>query len=192
MNNITVFCASSPKVSSHYFDAAREVASQLIEAGYGIIYGGGGVGLMGALADEALRLGGAVTGIIPRFMVEVEWAHKGVPNMIYVETMHERKALMVKKSHGVLALPGGTGTLEELFEVLSLKKLGQYPYPIILLNTGGFYNPLLDMMQKMIDEKFMRDCHHEMWSVVDHPSQIVSAIQQARLWGADAIQFAAV
>ncbi len=192
MKNIVVFCASSPKVPSLYFEAAREASSLLVREGYGIVYGGGETGLMGAVADETLRLGGAITGVIPRFMVEVEWAHKGVAEMIQVDTMHERKALMVEKSQGVLALPGGTGTLEELFEVLSLKKLGQYPYPVVLLNVGGFFDPLIEMMQKMIDEQFMRDCHKQMWSVVTHPDQIVPAIKEAPLWGKEVIQFAAV
>lgn len=192
MKHITVFCASSPKVPAHYLEAARDVATHLVSAGYGIIYGGGETGLMGALADETLRLKGEITGIIPRFMVEVEWAHPGVEQMVLVETMHERKAMMTARSQGVLALPGGTGTLEELFEVLSLKKLGQYPHPVVLLNTNGFFNSLIDLLQKMIDEKFMRACHGEMWSVAEHPHQIVPAINQARLWDADAIKFAAV
>ncbi len=192
MKNIVVFCASSPKVPSPYFKAAREASFHLVNEGYGIVYGGGATGLMGAVADEALKLGGSITGVIPRFMVEVEWAHKEVAEMIQVDTMHERKALMVEKSQGVLALPGGTGTLEELFEVLSLKKLGQYAFPVVLLNTDGFFDPLIEMMERMVDEQFMRECHREMWSVVAHPEQIVPAIREARLWGADAIRYAAV
>ncbi|MFW6203270.1 MAG: TIGR00730 family Rossman fold protein [Marinilabilia sp.] len=192
MEYIAVFCASSAKVPEVYFDMARRVAATLVRAGYGIIYGGGGVGLMGALADEALSHKGEITGIIPRFMVEVEWQHKDVEDMIHVESMHQRKELMVRKSSGVLALPGGIGTLEELFEVMSLKKLGQYPHPIVVLNGNGYYDGLLQMTRKMVEEKFMRPVHSQLWSMVDAPEQIVSAIKEAPDWGPDSINFAAL
>lgn len=192
MKYIAVFCASSPKVPDVYFDVARRVAAALVEAGYGIIYGGGGVGLMGALADEVLRKKGEITGIIPRFMVDVEWQHKDVEDMIHVESMHKRKELMVQNSSGVLALPGGIGTLEELFEVMSLKKLGQYPHPIVVLNTVGYYDGLLSLTNKMVEEKFMRPVHSELWSMVNTPEQVVPAIREAPEWGADSINFAAL
>ncbi len=192
MNKIAVFCASSPKVPKIYFDAAREVSAALVKARYGIIYGGGAVGLMGAVADEALKHKGVITGIIPRFMVDVEWEHKDVEDMIHVETMHKRKELMVQRSDGILALPGGTGTLEELFEVMSLKKLGQYPHPIVVLNTNGYYNGLLQLTRKMVEEKFMRPVHNEMWSIVDHPEEVVPAFENAVLWDENAIRFAGV
>lgn len=192
MKNIAVFCASSPKVPEVYFEAARKVSAALVNAGYGIVYGGGAIGLMGALADETLRYNGQITGIIPRFMVDVEWAHKDVEDMIHVETMHKRKELMVQKSSGILALPGGTGTLEELFEVMSMKKLGQYPHPIIVLNTNGYYDGLLQLTHKMVQEKFMRPIHNEMWSIVNTPEQVVPAIQNAKPWDEDSIRFAAL
>lgn len=192
MKYIAVFCASSAKVADVYFDVARRVAANLVEAGYGIIYGGGGVGLMGTLADEVLRQKGEITGIIPRFMVDVEWQHKDVEDMIHVESMHQRKELMVRKSSGILALPGGIGTLEELFEVMSLKKLGQYPHPIVVLNTNGYYDGLLKMTQKMIEEKFMRPIHSELWRMVDVPEQVVPAIKETPEWGADSINFASM
>lgn len=192
MKSIAVFCASSPQVPEIYFEAAREVSFALVEAGYGIIYGGGAIGLMGALADEALKHKGQITGIIPRFMVDVEWEHKDVEDMIHVETMHKRKELMVQRSSGILALPGGTGTLEELFEVMSLKKLGQYPHPIVVLNTGGFYDGLMELTRKMVDEKFMRPVHNEMWTVVERPEEVVPAIRNGKPWDSDAIRFAAL
>jgi uncharacterized protein (TIGR00730 family) len=192
MKNITVFCAASPKVPEIYFDAARKVSAALISAGFGIIYGGGAVGLMGAVANEALKHNGQITGVIPRFMVEVEWEHKDVEDMIHVETMHKRKELMVRRSSGVVVLPGGTGTLEELFEVMSLKKLGQYPHPIVVLNTGGYYDGLLQLTNKMVQEKFMRPIHNEMWTIVDNPAEVVAAIENAKLWDEDPIKFAAV
>ena len=192
MKSIAVFCASSEKVPAEYFEAARQAAAHLVDAGYGIIYGGGGAGLMGALADEVLRHKGEITGIIPRFMVDVEWQHKDVEDMIHVDSMQQRKELMVRRSSGILALPGGIGTLEELFEVMSLKKLGQYPHPIVVLNTGGYYDGLLALTRKMVEEKFMRPVHSELWSMVDTPEQVVPAIREAPEWGADSINFAAL
>ncbi|MFO8001817.1 MAG: TIGR00730 family Rossman fold protein [Marinilabilia sp.] len=192
MKDIAVFCASSARVPEVYFDAARKVATALVSAGYGIVYGGGAVGLMGVLADEALHRGGRVTGIIPRFMVDVEWAHKDVEDMVHVDSMHQRKELMVRKSSGIIALPGGIGTLEELFEVMSLKKLGQYPHPIVVLNINGYYDGLLQMARKMVEEKFMRPIHSELWTMVDKPDQVIPALQETRLWGPDSIKFASV
>lgn len=192
MKKIAVFCASSPKVPEVYFDAARDVSAALVKAGYGIIYGGGALGLMGAFADEALKNNGVITGIIPRFMVDVEWEHKDVEDMIHVETMHKRKELMVQGSAGILALPGGTGTLEELFEVMSLKKLGQYRHPIVVLNTNGYYDGLLQQTRKMVEEKFMRPIHNEMWSIVDRPEEVVAALENTKLWDENAIGFASV
>ncbi len=192
MKSIAVFCASSPQVPQVYFDAARKVSRFLVEAGYGIVYGGGAVGLMGALADEALKHNGQITGIIPRFMVDVEWEHKLVEDMIHVGTMSKRKELMVQKSSAILALPGGTGTLEELFEVMSLKKLGQYPHPIVVLNTDGFYDGLLQLTNRMVEEKFMRPVHNKMWAIVNEPEEVIPAIERAHPWDAGSIGFAAL
>jgi uncharacterized protein (TIGR00730 family) len=122
----------------------------------------------------------------------VEWEHKDVEDMIHVETMHKRKELMVQGSSGILALPGGTGTLEELFEVMSLKKLGQYPHPIVVLNTNGYYDGMLQQTQKMVEEQFMRPIHNEMWTIVERPEDVVAAIERARPWDEDAIRFAGV
>lgn len=124
MQNITIYCASSPAVPQKYFDAAAAATRILVEAGYGILYGGGATGLMGCVADTVLACGGHIKGIIPRFMIDVEWEHKGVKDMVHVSTMHARKELLIKDTSAVLALPGGNGTLEELYEVLSLKKTG--------------------------------------------------------------------
>jgi len=192
MKHVCVFCASSSKVSDIYTNEAQKLAKSLVANDYGIVYGGGAVGLMGAIADSALADGGEVKGIIPRFMVEVEWEHPGVRDMIHVDTMAQRKALLIEQVDAVVALPGGTGTLEELFEVVSLKKLGLFHQPIILVNTRGFFNPLLEMMDKMVKEKFMREAHLQLWQVVDKADEVVTAIQQAPKWDKEAIRFAAV
>ncbi|WP_439183117.1 TIGR00730 family Rossman fold protein [Carboxylicivirga taeanensis] len=192
MKNVTVFCASSPKVKPEYLEEAAKLAEELVKADYRIVYGGGEVGLMGVLATRALELQGQVRGIIPHFMVEVEWEHKGVTDMIHVNDMAERKKLLVKDSHAIVVLAGGIGTLEELFEVLSLKKLGQIVQPIIIVNTAGFFDPLLQMLDKLVDEQFMRAEHKQLWHVVASASEVCGALEQLPRWSANAIEFAAV
>jgi len=189
---VTIYCASSPKVPKIYFDSAEELTRLLVEAGYGIRYGGGAKGLMGIVADTALEFGGKITGIIPRFMIDVEWEHKGVTEMIHVKTMHQRKELLIDGTQAVIALPGGIGTLEELFEVMSWKKLGQFPHPIILLNTNNYYDPLIEMSKRMVDESFMRSEHNHLWKVVSEPSEVVPAILATNPWGPQVINFASV
>ncbi|MCG8582205.1 MAG: TIGR00730 family Rossman fold protein [Bacteroidales bacterium] len=192
MKNVTVFCASSPKVDQIYMDEAALLAEELVKANYGIVYGGGAVGLMGSLANRALELNGRVKGIIPHFMVEVEWEHKGVTDMMHVEDMAERKKLLINESDAIVVLPGSIGTYEELFEVLSLKKLGQVRHPVIIVNTRGYFTPLVQALEKMIDEDFMREEHRALWYVVKSSKEVCSAIEKVPEWSADAIKFAAV
>lgn len=189
---VCVFCASSAKISKKYFDQTELVAQELVNAGSSIVYGGGSVGLMGCLADKALSLGGEVIGILPRFMDKVEWGHKGLSKMVLVKDMRERKKLLINNVDAVIALPGGCGTLEELMEVYTLKRLGKFTKPIIVLNTDGFYNHLEMLIEKMIDENFMRPEHRQIWQLVNSPSDIVPAIKSAPLWDESAIKFAAV
>ncbi len=192
MKDICVFCASSAKVDQSYLDEASLLGQVLVENGYALKYGGGAVGSMGAVANRVLEMNGKVTGVIPHFMVQVEWEHKGVENMIHVNTMAERKELLVKDVEAVIVLPGGTGTLEELFEVLSLKKLGQFTQPVILVNTKGYFDPLIDMLQSMINERFMREEHNQLWYVVKSVTEIPQAIKNIPQWDKNAIRFAAV
>lgn len=147
---------------------------------------------MAALADGALDAGGEVIGVIPRFMIEVEWQHPGVANMEIVEDMRERKHRLLTGSDAVVALPGGCGTLEELFEALTLKRLALYAKPIILLNTLGFYTPLQHFMQQVIDAQFMNLEHGRMWTLVDQPADVLPAIHSAPQWDDDARRLAAV
>ncbi|MDD4385849.1 MAG: TIGR00730 family Rossman fold protein [Bacteroidales bacterium] len=189
---VCVFCASSAKISKKYFDQTELVAQELVNADSSIVYGGGSVGLMGCLADKALSLGGEVIGILPRFMDKVEWGHKGLSKMVLVKDMRERKKLLINNVDAVIALPGGCGTLEELMEVYTLKRLGKFTKPIIVLNTDGFYNHLEMLIEKMIDENFMRPEHRQIWQLVNSPSDIVPAIKSAPLWDESAIKFAAV
>ena len=174
--SVCIYCASSTKTKPVYIDAAQQLAHLLVDNGYGIRYGGGSVGLMGAIADTVLNKGGKITGVIPRFMVEVEWQHHHVADMLIVETMAERKQLLIQGVDAIIALPGSTGTLEELVEVLSLKKLKQINIPIVIVNTNGFFTPLINMLQQMVDEEFMHHSNLLLYSVVDDPSQIFEAI----------------
>lgn len=189
---VCVFCASSRKADDSYVAAATTLAKLLVKHGYTIKYGGGEVGLMGVLADTAIEHQGHVIGIIPKFMVEVEWQHKGVEQMVLVDTMAERKKLLVEDTDAVIALPGSTGTLEELVEVMSMKKLGGYTKPIIIVNTNGFYNHLIALLERMASEQFMRHEHLSIYTVVDTPEQAIDAIEEIPHWTADAISFAAV
>ena len=189
---ICVYAASSRHCAQAYLDAARELGASLAREKCSVVYGGGGVGLMGALADGALAEGGEVIGIIPRFMTEVEWQHPGVANLEIVEDMRERKHRLLTGSDGVIALPGGCGTLEELFEAITLKRLGLYFNPIVLVNLRNFYAPLQAFMQQVIAERFMNEAHAEMWSLVDGVADALPRIRETPRWREDAREFAAV
>lgn len=187
---ICVYCASSARVADVYFDATERLARALVAADVDVVYGGGAIGLMGRLADTIVDLGGRIKGIMPRFMNEVEWAHRRVSDFELTETMHERKAKFLDGVDGLVALPGGTGTLEELLEAITLKRLGQLTCPIIIVNTAGFYDPLRQMLERCVHEQFMHQRDLMLWTFVDEPEQVLPAILSAPSWGADAIKFA--
>jgi uncharacterized protein (TIGR00730 family) len=189
---ICVYAASSAHCAPQYHDAARTLGRLLAQAHCTVVYGGGGIGLMGAVADGALEAGGHVIGIIPRFMTEVEWQHPGIANLEVVEDMRERKHRLLTGSDAVVALPGGCGTLEELFEAITLKRLGIYFNPIVLVNTDGFYDGLQSFLLKTIDEKMMNREHADMWSLVDSPDDVLARIRATPRWREDARQMASV
>lgn len=164
----------------------------LAAAGVGIVYGGGAVGSMGALADGALGRGGRVVGILPRFMADLEWGHTGLTDLQLVEDMRTRKHLMLAASQAAIALPGGSGTLEELLEAITLKRLGLYLNPIVLVNTRAFFDPLIQMLARAVDEHFMDPRHLQMWQVVATPDEIPAALATAPAWSAQARSFAAI
>jgi uncharacterized protein (TIGR00730 family) len=145
---------------------------------------------MGALADGALSEGGRVIGVIPQFMDELEWAHRGLSELILVRDMHERKRLMIAEVDAVVALPGGCGTLEELFEAIAWKRLGLYGGPIVIVNTRGYYNPCLALLESAVRERFMDERHRALWSVVAEPEEVLEAIRNAPPWPADNRAFA--
>jgi uncharacterized protein (TIGR00730 family) len=189
---ICVYCASSEACDDDYKSAAFELGVRLAQARCTVVYGGGAVGLMGALADGALSAGGEVVGIIPRFMTDVEWQHRGVANLEIVEDMRERKHRLLTNSDAVVALPGGCGTLEELFEAITLKRLGLYFNPILLLDTRGFYAPLQRFLEQVIEQRFMNAEHAAMWSLVATPADVLPAIRATPRWRDDARDIAVV
>ncbi len=190
--SVCVYCASSRSAHPEYRDAAYRLGETLADRGHGIVYGGGAVGSMGALADGALSRGGRVVGILPRFMAELEWGHKGLSELELVEDMRTRKHRMLMRSHAAVALPGGSGTLEELLEAISLKRLGLYLHPIVLVNTRSFFDPLTDLLARAVEERFMDARHLDMWRVVERPEDVPEAIERSPRWSQDARGFAAV
>ncbi len=147
---------------------------------------------MGALADAALAEGGRVIGVLPRFMDDLEWGHQRLTELILVNDLHERKRLMIQEVDAVIALAGGCGTWEELFEAMSWKRLGLYTGPIVIVNTCGFYDPMLSMLERSIEGHFMDERHRTMWSVVEEPEQVLEAIRSAPPWKREFRSFAAL
>ena len=157
-----------------------------------LINGAGSIGLMRSIADAVLKNGGEVTGVIPHFMVEQNWHHTGLTELIEVTSMHERKQKMANLSDGIIALPGGCGTLEELLEIITWKQLGLYLNPIIILNINGFFDPLLQMLERAIEENFMRQQHGDIWKVAQTPEEAVELLQTTPVWDASIRRFAAI
>jgi uncharacterized protein (TIGR00730 family) len=187
-----VYCASSNKVHPKYIESATETANELASKGIEVVYGGGSSGLMGRLADRMLELNGRIIGVIPEFMKKVEWDHPHATEMHVVPDMHTRKRMMLENIDLIIALPGGCGTFEELLEAITWKRLGLVTAPIVIVNTDGYYEPLIQMLGKSVEENFMRPEHAGMWSVVRTPSEIWDALKASPQWGRNAIDFAAV
>ncbi len=187
---VTVYCASSSQAPAAYGEAAYRLGGLLSRAGYTVVYGGGGSGSMGRLADGALDAGGHVVGIMPHFMRELEWAHPRVTEFVWTKDMAERKQRMLSVASAVVALPGGSGTFEELLEAITLKRLGSYLGPIVLLNQDRFYEPLQSMFARCVDERFMDVRHLDMWRMVDEVEAVVPAIEASPRWSAESRAFA--
>jgi uncharacterized protein (TIGR00730 family) len=192
IKNVCVYSASSTKIAPVYFAVAEELGQLLALRGINLINGAGSIGLMAATSNACLEAGGTVTGVIPHFMVEENWHHKGLTQLIETETMHERKQTMAELSDGVIALPGGCGTMEELLEIITWKQLGIYLNPIIILNIDGFYNPLLEMLQRAIDGNFMRPEHQNIWQVATSAQQAIELLYTSPIWNKDVRKFAAI
>jgi uncharacterized protein (TIGR00730 family) len=160
--SLCVFCGSSPGIDPVYTEAAKQAGAELARRGIALVYGGGKVGLMGLLADTVLAAGGHVTGVIPEALIAKEVGHHGLPDLRVVKTMHERKALMAELSDGFVALPGGFGTFDEFFEIVTWAQLGLHSKPCGLLNVNGFYGPLLGLVNHAINERFIKPTQRDL------------------------------
>ncbi|MEM9176070.1 MAG: TIGR00730 family Rossman fold protein [Myxococcota bacterium] len=187
---ILVFCASSTACEPHFHDAASTLGREIARAGHTLVYGGGAVGSMGAVADAALDAGGHVVGIIPRFMRELEWAHRGIQELELVDDMQTRKRLMLETADAIVTLPGGSGTFEELFDAITSKRLGLFAHPIVIFNQNGFYEPLFRLLESSVAERFMHEQHLDIWQAVERVEEILPAIETAEPWPENAVEFA--
>lgn len=187
---VTVYCASSSAAHPEFAQAAHDLGTLLAREGATTVYGGGAIGSMGRLADGALAADGRVVGILPRFMGDLEWAHPRLSEVIWTETMAERKQRLAAEGDAMVTLPGGTGTLEELLEVLTLKRLGLFLKPVVIVNQRGFYDPLIRLLDDCVSESFMHPRHREMWTVVDRVEQVIPAIRSSPTWTSEARDFA--
>lgn len=179
MKTIAVYCGSSPGAKPLYAECARALGRALVEHNIGLVYGGGKVGLMGVIADEVLRLGGEATGVIPRALLAREIGHDGLTRQFVVKDMHERKAMMADLSDGFIAMPGGMGTLEELFEMLTWSQLDIHDKPIGLLNVNGFYDGLLGFVRHQQQEGFVRAQHADLMMLEADPDALIQRLRAA-------------
>jgi uncharacterized protein (TIGR00730 family) len=177
MQSIVVYCGANPGNNSIYSEAAYQVGAELAKRKIRLIYGGGNMGLMGRAADGAMDNGGNATGIIPNFLAKLEVAHKTLTELHFVETMHERKAKMVAMSDGVIALPGGYGTLDELFEILTWSQLKTFNGPIGLLNINGLYDFLIAHLDKLVMEGFLTVANRNILQVADNPADLLEKME---------------
>jgi uncharacterized protein (TIGR00730 family) len=182
---IGVFASSSSRIDNEYALAAAELGRLFAASGINVVYGGGGIGLMGVIADAMLERGGVITGVIPSFMKDEGWDHAGVSDMIITHDMGERKKKIFSLSNGIVALPGGIGTLEELTEAITLKQLGLFSGPIVMLNTLDFYKPLIEFLEHMVTGHFLRFEHKGMWEVASTPGEVMSCLSKTGDWNTD-------
>lgn len=174
MKSICVYCGASSGVAQIYVDAARTLAAEMVASGIALVYGGGNVGLMGTIADEVMRLSGEVTGVIPQALMEKEVGHRDITHLHVVDDMHQRKAMMAQLSDGFIAMPGGMGTLEELFEVLTWSQLGLHDKPIGLLNVNGFYDGLIGFTGHLVSEGFLKPAHAALLMAEPEPAALLA------------------
>jgi uncharacterized protein (TIGR00730 family) len=179
---ICVFASSSSRIDNEYAIAASYLGRLLAEASLEVVYGGGGIGLMGKLADAVIENNGKITGVIPSFMLDEGWDHKSVNEMVITTDMGERKRKMFELADAIVALPGGVGTLEELTEAMTLKQLGLYKGPIIILNTLDFYKSFIDFMDHMVAGHFLRYEHKGMWEVAETVEDVMRLLAKKDGW----------
>ena len=192
IHSIAVYCASSNKLRPTFVEAAERLGFLIAAAGMRVIYGDGGIGLMAAVARGALNNKGEVIGVIPQFMVDQGWNNPNSTQTIVTQTMHERKATICDMCDAMVALPGGIGTFEELLECLTWKQLGLHSNPVVILNTGGYYDNLLACIYLMIEEQMMRPIHRDMFVVVNEPEEVLPAVMNAMDWDPNTRRLAAI
>lgn len=188
---ICVYCASSTKVNQRYYDAAVELGELIAQKGMRLVNGAGTMGLMRACADAVLNSGGEAVGVIPQFMVDRNWHYEEMTDLIITKDIHERKRKLANMADALIALPGGCGTFEELLEVITWKQLGIINKPIVILNTDGYYTPLIEMLEKAAREHFMREEHLRLWTVASTPEEALEQVENAPAWDADTAKFMA-
>lgn len=177
LKRICVFCGSNPGNDPAYLDAAQALGAAIVTRGYELVYGGAEVGLMGAVADAALEAGGRVVGVMPKALIDKEIGHKNLSEQHIVSSMHERKALMADLSDGFIALPGGVGTLEEIFEIWTWAQLGHHDKPLAFMNVLGFYDPLCTFLDHQSSEGFVRKGHRDMAIFSKDAEEILQAFE---------------
>jgi uncharacterized protein (TIGR00730 family) len=178
MKSIVVYCGSSPGTNPIYKEVAQELGEKMASHSIRLIYGGGNLGLMGAVADSVILNGGQVTGVIPNFLAALEVAHQTLTELHFVETMHERKFKMVQFAKGVIALPGGYGTMDELFEILAWRQLKLYEGPIAVLNTNGFYDLMLQQLDRMVEDGFLKAENRALLIVAETVDEVLEKIEE--------------
>jgi uncharacterized protein (TIGR00730 family) len=189
---VCIFASSSSRIKNEFAHAASELGMLLARAGTEVVYGGGGIGLMGILADKIIENNGTITGVIPSFMKDQGWGHTDVNEMIITDDMAERKKQMFAMADAVVALPGGVGTLEELTEAITLKQLGLFRGPIIILNTLDFYKSLIDFFEHMVSENFLRHEHKAIWEIATTPLEVMTLLAKKDNWMFDPIKIAKI
>ena len=189
---VTVYAASSGQAALAFVEAATRLGQLLAARGHTLINGAGRTGLMAASAEGCMQAGGEAIGIIPQFMIDQQWEHKGMTRLIVTPDMHRRKEQMAQLSDACVALPGGVGTLEELLEIITWKQLGLYLKPIVILNTNGYYDALLAQLDRALSEQFMRPMHSKIWQVATTPEEAVRLCEETPLWDSNIRTFAAL
>jgi uncharacterized protein (TIGR00730 family) len=179
---VCVFASSSSRIDNRYRLAAAELGSLFARSKMNVIFGGGGIGLMGVLADAVIENGGSITGVIPSFMNDEGWGHPNVDDMIVTSDMGDRKKNMFARADAVVALPGGIGTLEELTEAITLKQLGLFKGPVIILNTLNFYKSFIDFLEHMVTGNFLRTEHKGIWKIAATPEEVLIALSDNKGW----------
>jgi uncharacterized protein (TIGR00730 family) len=181
LRSVCVYCASSGRCAESYLAAAARLGRSLAGAGMRVVYGGSSLGSMGRMADAAMAAGAHVTGVMPRFMEEAEWSHTALSELRIVADMHERKRTMLELADAVIALPGGCGTLEELLEAITWKRLGLFSGPVVMVNVNGFYDACVALLNRSVEERFMEEKHRELWQVAGSPEEAVALLVGAKI-----------